>query len=205
MANELPLTVTSLNCTPVRLRLVAATTSGGLFAPTCVTKTKPGGRISNRPCPLGVGVGVGVGLGVGVGVGFGVGFGVGVGIGVGVGLGVGVGVGRGVGVEVGRGVGVGVGRGVGVGVGGVGVGVGGGVGFGVGTAVGVEVGAPGVGVGASTLKPLEALDGLYCEVPANFALIVMVPEPLAVTWQVAFPLESVLAEQVALPKVKVIN
>src|SRR5271156_3004931 len=111
MANGLPLTVTPPNCTPARLTFVADTSSGENLSPTCVTKTKFGGRISKRPCPLGVGVavGVGVGLGVGVGVGLGVGVGVGFGVGVGVGLGVGVGVGLGVGVGVGLGVGVGVG------------------------------------------------------------------------------------------------
>jgi hypothetical protein len=164
IANGLPLTATSLNCTPVRLTLIAVTGSGGLFSPTCVTNSKFCGRISKCPCPLGVGVavGVGVGLGVGVGVGLGVGVGVGLGVGVGVGLGVGVGVGLGVGVGVGVGTGVGVGVGAGVGVGtGVGVAVGTGVGVGVGATVGVDVGGAGVGVGASTLKPLEALDELY--------------------------------------------
>jgi hypothetical protein len=59
-----------------------------------------------------------------------------------------------------------------------------------------------VGVGAITLKPLEALDELYCAVPAKLALSVIVPVPLAVTWQDAFPLESVVPEQFVPPNVK---
>ncbi len=52
------------------------------------------------------------------------------------------------------------------------------------------------------MKLLEALDELYCEVPAKFALSVIVPVPLAVTGQAALPLESVVAEQLAPPNVK---
>ena len=110
----------------------------------------------------------------------------------------------GVGVEDGTAVGVGVEDGIAVGVtvdDGVAVGVsvedGVAVGVGVPVAVLVEVAAA-----ASKLNPFESLDGLYCAVPAKFALIVTMPLPEEVTWQVALPLESVVPEHPAPFKLK---
>jgi hypothetical protein len=106
----------------------------------------------------------------------------------------------GVGVGVAVAVGVGVTVGVGVPVC-VKVAVGVGVPVGVEVAVGVAV-ELGIGVGPSTLKPFESLDPLYCDVPAKFALSVIMPVLVGVTWQAALPLELVVPEQIAPPSVK---
>ena len=56
------------------------------------------------------------------------------------------------------------------------------------------------------MKLFESLDGLYCPAtPEKLAACVIIPAPFGVTWHVAFPFESVVAEQPVPPSVKLID